>query len=108
LTQFFQFRREGLGPRDVAPLRTLVPAAQQDDQPPATLRDAFHHRLRNQDAVERILVQCGQPADGQGVQPNDGEFDAAVVQRPPAEQPSVNLEVVAPAPVLDDHLPTAG
>ena len=62
-------------------------------------------RLRNQDAVKRILVQRRQLIYGDCVFARDGKLAIAVHQKQAPQSARIDFEVNAIKPVLDGYLP---
>jgi len=56
--------------------------------------DPFHQRLRDQHAVERVLVQRRQEVEGCGMRAGDGKLGIAVVEQAAPQQPRVGKRAI--------------
>src|SRR5271167_2043247 len=70
--------------------------------------DALDHRLRNENAVERVLVYWRQTVEGDGVLTGDRQLAIAIVQETAAQKPGVCPKIASAEAVLDRDLPQAG
>jgi len=70
-------------------------------------RDAFDEGLRDQEAIERILMQRRERVDVHGVLAGDRQLGIAIVEKSAAEKPRFHPEVVATEGVLDRNFPEA-
>jgi hypothetical protein len=71
-------------------------------------RDAFHHRLGDQDPIEGIFVKKRQTIDGDGMVAADGKLSIVILQQAAPQEAWVNLKV-SPANIsLDGNFPKTG
>lgn len=69
--------------------------------------DTFDRRLRNQNAIEWVLMDRWQAVDGDHVTTRNRQFVVAVVQEAATQQPRIGPEVAAAKLRLGDDLPQA-
>jgi hypothetical protein len=67
----------------------------------------FDDRLRDQQPVERILVDRRELVDRHRVLAGHGQFAVAIVQQPATKQPRIDREIVPAKCVLDCDFPQA-
>lgn len=71
-------------------------------------RDALDHRLRNEDAVKRVLVYWRQTVEGDGVLTGNRQLGIAIIQETTAQKPGVYPKIAPAETMLDRDLPQAG
>src|SRR5438093_8968356 len=71
-------------------------------------RDAFDEGLRDEESIERILMQWREHVDIHGVLAGDRQLGVAVVEKSAAQEARLDAKVLAAEGVLDRDFPETG
>src|SRR5690348_10230187 len=82
-------------------------AVARDSRVGGEKRDALDEGLRDQEAIERILMQRRQCIDIDRVLGGDRQLNVAVVEKSTAQETRLDAEVLAAQGVLDRDFPEA-
>lgn len=81
------------------------PRVTRDERVCRKQRDPFHLGLRDQDSIERVLVNQRKNVDPGCMFASDRQLDIAVFQQTPPQQARVDMKVLATQGILDCNLP---
>ena len=71
-------------------------------------RDALDENLRDQEAIERILMQRRQRSDIYGVLAGEGQLGVTIVEKSAAQKARLDTKILSAEGVLDCNLPQTG